>query len=210
MEKEFVSFQKEFVSYKTACGLNFIGFSEKCLAFYDENYKLNFKIIEYHNNVTDILAPLYQQAFTWFREKHELNYEIKQASKRLYNAKIYTTDKLHVFIIDNNFHGYKPAESAILNKMIDIVEKNATKKKNVKQTGVEFLRDIYKNNYGDFYFFDEADKLQIQIMDEFSLWLSDKGWKMPYSNGDWYNENISDNAYTFSKVYKLFLKSRNE
>lgn len=121
--------EKEFVSFKTACGLKFIGFSEPCLAFYDENYKLIFKTSEHHNNVTYILAPLYQQAFTWFREKHELNYEIKQVSKHLYNAKVYTTDKLHVFIINNDFHGYKPAENVTLNKMIEIVEKNAIKKK---------------------------------------------------------------------------------
>jgi hypothetical protein len=199
--------EKEFVSFQTACGLDFIGFSETCLAFYDENYKLSFKISEYHNNVTDILAPLYQQAFTWFREKHELNYEIKQVLKHIYNAKVYTTDKLHVFLIDNDFHGYKSAENAILNKMIEIVEKNAIKKK-IKQTGIEFLRDYYKNDYGDPNLFDKAEEKQLITMNEFSKWLSDKGWNMADYGGDWYNENINEDPYIFSKVYQLFLESR--
>jgi hypothetical protein len=199
--------EKEFVSFKTACGLDFIGFSETCLAFYDENYKLSFKISEYHNNVTDILAPLYQQAFTWFREKHELNYEIKQVSKHLYNAKVCTTDKLHVFLIDNDFHGYKSAENAILNKMIEIVEKNAIKKK-IKQTGIEFLRDYYKNDYGNPNLFDKAEEKQLETMNEFSKWLSDKGWNMADYDCDWYNENINEDPYIFSKVYQLFLESR--
>jgi hypothetical protein len=209
MEKEFVSFQKEFVSFQTACGLDFIGFSETCLAFYDENYKLIFKISEYLNNVTDILAPLYQQVFTWFREKHELNYEIKQVSKRLYNAKVYTTDKLHVFLIDNDFHGYKSAENAILNKMIDIVEKNAIKKK-IKQTGIEFLRDYYKNDYGEPNLFDVADKLQMETMDEFSQWLADDGWIKSAYGSLWYNGKVNEKPNKLSEVYQMFLKSKYE
>lgn len=200
--------EKEFVNFEIACGLEFIGFSEPCLAFYDENHELNFNLSEYHKNVTDTLAPLYQQAFTWFREKYELNYEIRQVNKYLYNAKVYTVDELHIYIIGDDLFDYQSAKIAILEKMIKIVEKNATKKKNVKQTGVEFLRDIYKNNYGDSYFFDEADKLQIQIMGEFSKWLSDKGWNMADYGGDWYYKNNNEESYTFSRVYELFLESR--
>jgi len=201
--------EKEFVSYQTACGLDFIGFSETCLAFYDENYKLSFKISEYHNNVTDILAPLYQQAFTWFREKHELNYEIKQVSKHLYNAKIYTTDKLHVFIIDNDFHGYKSAENAILNKMIDIVEKNAIKKK-IKQTGIEFLRDYYKNDYGKPDLFDKAEEKQLITINEFSQWIFRKNYRMSHYNSFWYKENNLTEPNELSELYQKFIQSRNE
>jgi len=201
--------EKEFVSFKTACGLDFIGFSETCLAFYDENYQLSFKISEYNNNVTHILAPLYQQAFTWFREKHELNYEIKQVSKHLYNAKVYTTDKLHVFLIDNDFHGYKSAENAILNKMIDIVEKNAIKKK-IKQTGIEFLRDYYKNDYGDPNLFDKAEEKQLITMNEFSKWLTDEGWIKFAWGSFWYNGKVNEKPNKLSEVYQMFLKSKYE
>ena len=45
-------------------------------------------------------------------------------------------------------------------------------------------------------------------MNEFSKWLSDKGWNMADYGGDWYNENINEDPYIFSKVYQLFLESR--
>lgn len=202
--------EKEFVNFEIACGLEFIGFSEPCLAFYDENHELNFNLSEYHKNVTDILAPLYQQAFTWFREKHELNYEIRQVKKYEYSAKVYTADELHIYIIGNDLFDYESAEIAILEKMIKIVEKNATKKKNVKQTGVEFLRDIYKNNYGDSYFFDEADKLQIQIMNEFSQWIFRKNYRMSHYNSFWYKENNITEPNELSELYQTFLQSKNE
>jgi hypothetical protein len=200
--------EKEFVNFEIACGLEFIGFSEPCLAFYDENHELNFNLGEYHKNVTDILSPLYQQAFTWFREKYELNYEIRQVKKYKYSAKVYTSDELHIYIIGNDLFDYESAEIAILEKMIKIVEKNATKKKNVKQTGVEFLRDIYKNNYGDSYFFDEADKLQIQIMNEFSQWIYRENYRMSHYNSFWYKEPNITQPNELSELYQLFLESK--
>jgi hypothetical protein len=83
-------------------------------------------------------------------------------------------------------------------------------KKNKTKTGIEYLRGIYDKENKCPLVFEASEMLQLETMNEFSLWLSDKGWNMPYYNGDWYNENISENAYRFSKVYKLFLESRNK
>ena len=71
--------KNEFVSYEVALKLKELGFDEPCLCAYDKNEML------YHSHKTDKLftilnsnlsnqcsAPLYQQIFRWFREKHNL------------------------------------------------------------------------------------------------------------------------------------------
>jgi len=73
---------QEFVTYEQALALKELGFDEPCLAFWDGKNTDAF----YFNNIRDASgdytpfqkhdrlkwfgAPLYQQAFRWFREKH--------------------------------------------------------------------------------------------------------------------------------------------
>ena len=52
---------KEFVSYEQALALKELGFDEPCMSSRDIN-----------NGEGLIQLPLYQQAFRWFREKHNL------------------------------------------------------------------------------------------------------------------------------------------
>ena len=64
--------EKEFVPYEQALALKELGFDEPCFGFYNdmENNKPmggNFPC-DGRNS-----APLYQQAFRWFREKHDLH-----------------------------------------------------------------------------------------------------------------------------------------
>ncbi len=76
---------KEFVSYEQALALKELGFDEKCLGSYSKIDKI--PDFEYHNKpklysklfakkTPHCVAPLYQQAFDWFREKHQLYPEI--------------------------------------------------------------------------------------------------------------------------------------
>ena len=68
--------EKEFIPYEQSLTLKELGFYEECFAGYDvdttelyigyENDQRTFNI-DYH-----ILAPLYSQAFRWFRKKYEL------------------------------------------------------------------------------------------------------------------------------------------
>ena len=76
--------KKEFIPYEIAIELKELGFDEPCLAFYDGKNTESF----YFNNLRDASgdyipfqkhdrlkwfgAPLYQQAFKFFREKHNL------------------------------------------------------------------------------------------------------------------------------------------
>jgi hypothetical protein len=76
---------KEFVPYEQSLALKELGFDEPCIGryYYKESYpmlnpnsgetELVFEFGQYikQTEIT-ILAPLYQQAFRWFREKYEL------------------------------------------------------------------------------------------------------------------------------------------
>jgi len=76
---------KEFVTYEQALALKELGFDEPCLGFYvDKKFSDNIILepvtqkynegFNYHQNSSGSLisAPLYQQAFKFFREKHGL------------------------------------------------------------------------------------------------------------------------------------------
>lgn len=76
-----------------------------------------------------------------------------------------------------------------------------------KQTGIEYLRDIYKHDYRCPIKFDTAEKMQLEVMDEFSQWLLWKGW-LRNEYGFWYNKNIIGAAHKFSGVYQMFLDSK--
>jgi hypothetical protein len=77
--------EKEFVPYEQALALKELGFNEPCFGYYDGNHNLQFmyngfpeKFTEKRMGVSDskwvgwISAPLYQQAFRWFRDEYDL------------------------------------------------------------------------------------------------------------------------------------------
>lgn len=118
---------KEFVPYQESLELKELGFDEPCLAFYPNPLydKLTIsrsgpilqKDLLSKNECT---APLYQQAFRWFRENHNI------FSSPTNNTASNTYD----FIIESpssfTFIGYKntyeEAELAALRKLIEIVK----------------------------------------------------------------------------------------
>ena len=124
--------EKEFVSYDLSVKLKELGFNEPCLAYWD-NHKLfiidrNSERIQKNSNYKDIFegiisAPLFQQAFRWFREIKEVEYQITYAgAKGRYNA--FVED----YFYDNNGDlkefTYKETELACLEKLIEIIEQN--------------------------------------------------------------------------------------
>ena len=69
--------EKEFISYKQALALKELGFDKPCFFSYNiwNNKKLNDAYYNYvnHNEINDLVsAPLYQQAFSFFRENYNL------------------------------------------------------------------------------------------------------------------------------------------
>ena len=123
---------KEFIPYKEALALKELGFDEECFAFYEANatgsvYMLYTKDLEEHLEEADYecYAPLYQQAFRWFREKYGLFGWIEgNEGKRIYmyriESPIDSDDQLNCF----PFKTYEEAELACLRKLIEIVNQN--------------------------------------------------------------------------------------
>ena len=73
----------EFIPFEQALSLKELGFDEPCIAFYEpDNNEVQVVGVEQRYNdpkllrMKDFCAPLYQQAFRWFRKKYNLVHEI--------------------------------------------------------------------------------------------------------------------------------------
>ena len=120
--------ENEFIPYEQALALKELGFDEPCFGYYNTNTqgRMAHKVIEgllewfgddyqphnselHHSKIT---APLYQQAFRWFREKYNLHI--------LINVKdgIWYFERFSI----NGFNTYEEAESACLDKLIETVK----------------------------------------------------------------------------------------
>lgn len=78
-----------FVSYEIAKWLKDLGFDYPCLGWWDDSFSINELMIERINPSQSvnllILAPTYDQVFTWFREKHEIHGWIHPNSNGMLN-----------------------------------------------------------------------------------------------------------------------------
>ena len=101
--------EKEFVTYELAVKLKALGFDEECLSYYF-NKQLSFGSKTAYGEVVE--APLYQQAFRWFREKYKLHYPIAVSDG------VWFYDKWSLGV----YKTYEEAELACLNKLIEIVQ----------------------------------------------------------------------------------------
>ena len=97
--------EKEFIPYEQALELKELGFDEECIFIY-----------QYPNLDVKVPAPLYQQAFRWFREKHDKLGCIQKANDR--NRFIYLVND----IVFGFYNTYEEAELACLKKLIEIVK----------------------------------------------------------------------------------------
>jgi len=125
------NFEKEFVPYTEALELKQLGFDERTLQAY---YKDSGQLLNIGSgNMYDIKAPLYQQAFRWFREKYVLLGFIEPANgyedKSLFAFYICDDEQNiindeHSYSKDSSLHfkTYEEAELACLKKLIEIVK----------------------------------------------------------------------------------------
>jgi hypothetical protein len=126
---------KEFIPYEQALALKELGFNEPCIAFYTQNAYGDGKKLQWFRKPNDcnsdyvfISAPLYQQAFRWFRENYELDSEIYMNHE--YGVKFYTylVLKLEKSIVSHKSgyavkqNTYEEAELECLKKLIEIVK----------------------------------------------------------------------------------------
>ena len=118
--------QQEFIPYEQALELKELGFDEECFATIDQTEYIHINGTKYpirgamfYQN-TD--APLYQQAFRWFREKHNLLYTIEEVweeDTEYYVVEITTHNRVDDFLQECT---YEEAELACLKKLIEIVK----------------------------------------------------------------------------------------
>jgi hypothetical protein len=121
--------QNEFVPYQPSLDMKELGFDKPCLTSYNENGKI-FKVWENEIviGITKCSAPLYQQAFRWFREKYGLFAEIKPylIIGTEWRYTITNRNNSSGLPYEEEFETYEKAEIACLKKLIEIV-KNQTK-----------------------------------------------------------------------------------
>jgi len=114
--------EKEFIPYEQALALKELGFDEKCCASYYKKYDNEIGYHKVHRDFNfaalTVSAPLYQQAFRWFREKYNLHSYIEGA---------YPWFRYYVNSEDDRWEGFKhtlpkEAELECLKKLIEIVK----------------------------------------------------------------------------------------
>ena len=120
--------KNEFIPYQQALDLKELGFDEPCFGIWME--RGNKHDVMYVAKQEDawmaeqndgILAPLYQQAFRWFREKYGLVIVIKPISDIKLELGYNLTKN---GLIMKACTTYEEAELACLNRLIEIVKTN--------------------------------------------------------------------------------------
>jgi len=139
--------KKEFIPYEQALALKELGFDEPCLAVYqnpdfllihnlldsgwDKEEMIDVTNHKYASNGF-VTAPLYQQAFRWFREKFRLEEIIQRMPPEVYGKGKGNIKNYLVYIWAENlnprgqgtlhFDTYEEAELECINKLIEIVK----------------------------------------------------------------------------------------
>jgi len=121
--------KREFIPYKQALDLKELGFNEDCFWWYDFQKQLRKDIHGFNTNSKYFMegsscsAPLYQQAFRWFREKYNLKGHVEPVE--YLDGTPYT---YHWCIFNKCNSGYdllthEESELECLKKLIEIVKK---------------------------------------------------------------------------------------
>jgi hypothetical protein len=128
---------KEFVLYEEALALKELGFNEPCFGGFYENFSNGDNYLELFNlqkleheldtlkGNDDVLAPTYQQAFRWSRDKHKIDKTIDNWAEQPVNDEVWP--KAYQYYINGvayhpYFKTYEEAEFACLKKLIEIIK----------------------------------------------------------------------------------------
>jgi len=134
---------QEFIPYEQALELKELGFDEECYGHYDSIGELNTveDYARFGANILEMLskefnsvsymkemcsAPLYQQAFRWFRDKYGIMYTVHnniENWKNTFHGAYTKINSNYESDYTNDFKTYEEAELACLKKLIEIVKK---------------------------------------------------------------------------------------
>lgn len=119
--------EKLFVPYGLAVKLKELGFDEKCLAYYSnkDEYLFFSTIKELPDGFA--LAPLWQQAIDWFREKHYIDSAILPTFStkyiyRLYEQQSKSKTQIYGEYMGEEYKTYEEARLECLKKLIELCE----------------------------------------------------------------------------------------
>jgi len=124
--------KKEFIPYEQALALKELGFNEPCLAYYNTDPYLGspaFNLVKPFDHEWCLSAPLFQQAFRWFREKKLSDMCVCRYQGRDDGGIYYYYSITNDFGVEETRHfqegffNYEEAELACLIKLIEIVKK---------------------------------------------------------------------------------------
>ena len=120
---------KEFIPYEEALALKELGFNEKeCLGFWSKIHGLFITKTtgELNENAGECKAPLYQQAFRWFRDSFNYHHYIEpihRDGKVCYEyCVVDSSEDEKQFNEDDIVFTYEEAELECLKKLIEIIK----------------------------------------------------------------------------------------
>jgi hypothetical protein len=121
---------REFVPYTEALALKELGFDELCFGYYNIDPQLKnpaFNMVKPFEHIWCLPAPLYQQVFRWFREKHNLYSvcfpELDKWVIEIKELKGFEGNPAVIGYPDLEYTSYEEAELACLIKLIELVKK---------------------------------------------------------------------------------------
>jgi len=147
--------EKEFIPYEQALALKELGFDEPCFGLYENKkigyswetsqgivtpitYRRNSKFVEHILSKGDCTSPTFSQSFRWFRENHNLMFQIYYLRNGNYAVLIHRTTSEYMDLVDQikpssgcvdevvDCYSYEEAELACLIKLIEIVKNKVT------------------------------------------------------------------------------------
>ena len=117
---------KEFIPYEQALELKELGFDEPCFGWFTNSCLRIGSVVEnkHVQGEDETLAPLYQQAFKFFREKHSIFPNVSYEGKFMNTFEI-LNEKGDDYNSGERFSyhdTYEEAELACLKKLIEITK----------------------------------------------------------------------------------------
>ena len=121
---------KDFVPYQEALALKQLGFDEPCFGSWEiektdtptYTHSITTSYKNSNHSIGKTAAPLYQQAFRWFREKHNLKSCIMFRTSMEDNKEYYDWLIKGQEVVYRHFNTYEEAELTCLKKLIEIVK----------------------------------------------------------------------------------------
>jgi len=116
--------EENFLPFKESLNLDKLGFDRSCLGWYDSERSALSVGEGWRSGQNSINAPLYQQAFRWFRTKYDLHLMADDVYyDGIYSYAFQISSKGIMICGTTPSSDYEEAELACLNKLIEIAQK---------------------------------------------------------------------------------------